>query len=225
MAREFNNNNANYLDAGDATEIDITGFPITVSCWALADDVGSERTPVGKWPGQYIVDVFTGKLTVGCGAAVYVGTTPISTGVWHHLCLAQDGSLLKGFLDGNEDASGAAGTIVNQATPLVFGNNGPAAGTPWDGLLAEVAIWDVRLLNSEITALAAQADPRSIQAGNLQGYWPLCGDQLPEPDLINGNDAAQVGSVTSAAHPFGGGCVDPGIQVLVPTRISGRGRW
>lgn len=60
-------------------------------------------------------------------------------------------------------------------------NQGGSAG--FNGLIAEVAIWNVALSAEQIAQVAASVSGASVVLpGNLAGYWHLCGLQSPEPD-------------------------------------------
>jgi hypothetical protein len=70
-----------------------------------------------------------------------------------------------------------------------------------DVLLAEAAIWNVALSDTEVAALAAGYSPKTIQPTALVAYWPLIGDWTPEIELISGQNFTIQGSLTQGAHP------------------------
>jgi hypothetical protein len=60
------------------------------------------------------------------------------------------------------------------------------------GKIAEVAVWNVALGDDEIASLAAGANPTTIEAEYLVGYWPL---------LSDANDDIGSNNLTLQPHP------------------------
>lgn len=54
--------------------------------------------------------------------------------------------------------------------------------SPFPGDVAQVAAWNIALSAGQITQLAAGRNPLTIAPGNLVGYWPVTGNNSPEPD-------------------------------------------
>lgn len=213
MSREFDNNGSNHLAVGDVAAIDITGTALTIHCWALLDTNNVQHKLVAKWAtaatdAQYLLSVNSaGKVEVAIvgsgGYEIAAGATTVSTGVWHPLALRKNGTgagALQAFLDGVSDASITSNqSIQNTATQLRFGTADD--GNPHDGLLCEIAIWDVALNDSELHALSRGVSPLLIRPANLKGYWPIFGTGSPERDYSGQGNAATIsGTLNPARH-------------------------
>lgn len=51
----------------------------------------------------------------------YTGTTTVTTGVWHHVAMVKTGATCKGFLDGVQEWSAAAGPMYEGSKALLIG--------------------------------------------------------------------------------------------------------
>lgn len=83
-------------------------------------------------------------------------------------------------------------------------NNSDVASTQWfSGPLADVAVWNVILTTSEITALCRGARPSRVRPLSLLSWWPLDGLQSPEPDLSgNAHNGTLTGTASALGPPF-----------------------
>ncbi|MGE5180169.1 MAG: LamG-like jellyroll fold domain-containing protein [Bacteroidota bacterium] len=108
------------------------------------------------------------------------GTTPITTGVWHHVAATYDGTTWKLYLDGALEASLAVGQPVasTSASPVAIGSaltsTGAASGF-FDGALDEVRIWNVARTQAEIIG-GLNAEIGGTATG-LVGRWGMNEDQ------------------------------------------------
>lgn len=82
----------------------------------------------------------------------------------------------------------AIGARVNSSTSWFF-----------DGLIAEVAIWDVALSGTDITALAAGDSPMSLATAPVR-YWRLK-DNGDLTDLVGAVELTATGATHSSDHP------------------------
>lgn len=239
MARDFTGNTANYLQVGDVSEIDITGTAITVSCWVQLDAVTLAQGLVTKFNAsgsrQYGLEISASPakadfvVSDGTNSTVCAGATTLTAGPWYHICGVQTSTDVFVYLNGAQDGTHATQrTLVNTTALLQFGKY-QTAGFPFDGRLAEIAIWNVSLSATEVAALAAGYPASGIQAANLRGYWQLKGESSPEPDTSgNSNNATINGTVNAANGPpikvggAGAGLVGTGADAVVFTE-TGRG--
>ena len=108
------------------------------------------------------------------------GTTPITTGAWHHVAATYDGATWKLYLDGNVEATLAVGQPAASASgsPVAIGSaltsTGVAAGF-FDGAVDEVRIWNVARTQAQI--LASINSEITGAATGLAGRWGLNEDQ------------------------------------------------
>jgi hypothetical protein len=198
LARDFPGTNGNYLSAGDAAAIDITGTYLTVCSWVYVRSFPSGAFKVFDKAGsalddrQYLFQVTSAsggpQFHIGdSGSRDFVDSNiPISLNRWHHILGVKNGTgagALRVFVDGIRGGAGGSSSetsnrsIQNLAYPLLMGNS-QSNDNPSDGLIAHAAIWAAGLTDTEILYLARGGDPRNIRRANLRGYWPM--DDYPD---------------------------------------------
>lgn len=163
--------------------------------------------------------------TVASGTAFAAG--------WHTAVGTYDtADKVRMYVDGTEAGTGTTGgnTIsydgtkslwfgVFDGTQLHYGT-GASAG---DRSLAEVAIWSAVLTTDERAAYDKGIAPRVINPNALVAYWPLIGQQSPEPELANGISAT-VTSAGTDVHPRTFFTLPRGLlRVGDPNVVSGTG--
>lgn len=99
-------------------------------------------------------------------ASTVESVVPVNDGAWHFLVATFDGSGLRDgiqlYIDGAKVATVAmgnsliTGTIPNNA-PLDIGGSAVASAPPFEGLIDEVAIWNIVLTQAQIQQLAGYA--------------------------------------------------------------------
>jgi beta-galactosidase len=78
------------------------------------------------------------------------GVTPVLDNQWHHLMGVYDGSTVRLYVDGQLDATGAAGTVNTTTDPVYIGSRSDNRTTRnWIGQIDEVRIYDRALNNAE----------------------------------------------------------------------------
>lgn len=99
---------------------------------------------------------------------------------WHSLVGRDDGTNIKTFLNGSEEASAARGTAgsdnARHLAVLALINELGAldSSSQWSGgMVGEVAVWRAALDVAEISALAKGFRATRIRPQSLYGYWPL----------------------------------------------------
>ena len=119
---------------------------------------------------------------------------PIRNNAWHHLLVTYDGSASSGsklYLDGTliSEQSEYGGLVSSsEAAPLTIGlaRPGPDSEGAFEGLIDDVAIWDVSLTSQQVSDLAGGMSP-----GVSAGYTPLIGLDLQDA-LAGQNSSAYV---------------------------------
>jgi len=86
-----------------------------------------------------------------------IGKTVISTAVvkdnqWHHIAGGYDGTNIFLYVDGNLQGtvSFAGGTLNTSGAPLVIGYDSCCSGRPFNGMIAELRIWNTARTQTEI---------------------------------------------------------------------------
>jgi hypothetical protein len=165
----------------------------------------------------------------GGSASTSAGT--VTNGTWAHLAAVfTSTSLRQAFLN-------AVGATTDTTLYTPFTANKTEIGIIGtldfaNGAIAEAGIWNVALTQDEITALAAGVPPLLIRPGSLKGYWPLWGDDSPEPDynpngtlnnlsLVNAPTKADHAPVTPWWEPFLVNDANAPIVIPVTTSLAG----
>lgn len=122
----------------------------------------------------------------------------VSIGVWAHAAATwNSGSSRFAFLNGAKgtDAGGTESIAVDR---FAIGAIAPAGGT----IVAEMGLWNAVLTDGEVLALAKGFAPSVIRPQSLVGYWPLFGNDSPEPDRSRSRyDLTLVSTPAKADHP------------------------
>jgi PKD repeat protein len=186
----------------DSASLNITNG-ITVEAWINRAVIGVQHSIVEKvgctaGQGGYVLRVTAGnRLLFGtrddCNTGTSVnGATSLAAGTWYHVAGVFDGAQLRVYVNGLLD--GTLATTRNPKSgnaPLKIGERANG-GTPFDGILDEVRIW-----NGARTAQQIQANMNRLLNGappGLSGYWRLDdGAGLAAADSSgNGNTATLV---------------------------------
>jgi hypothetical protein len=199
----FDNNgtDVNYFTRGSGDSyLDLGGnaTPWAISFWVNADALGSTVSIISKdnnggasgWGIQIqstgAVQWFTrdGVMNVLTG----IGLITTVAG-WQHVVVLNDGSFVRIYVDGNEEASVATLTFAVAAGTLVYLGRAPFGGFALDGQIDEVAVWSRFLSAVEVTAL--------YNAGG--------GQELGSPDR---GTHATLSSTTALIAPYTDGADD-----------------
>ena len=106
------------------------------------------------------------RLRTGSSTATLIaGTGTLSVGVWYHAAATYDGSDLRLFLDGAEVGRvGRSGSVsISASTPTWIGDNPPAGGRSFHGLIDAVRLFDRALHPLELEALARDGSMPGVQ--------------------------------------------------------------
>ncbi|HEY2951509.1 MAG TPA: LamG-like jellyroll fold domain-containing protein [Verrucomicrobiae bacterium] len=165
----------------NSPSVQITG-PITVEAWINRAVTGVQHSIVEKYGcaglGGYVLRVTANdKLLFGTrddcnnGTSV-VGVTTLAANTWYHVAGVWDGTALRIYLNGVLDTTALPTTRNPKAgtTPLKIGERGNG-GTPFNGLIDDVRLWNLARTDAQILA-----DKNHCLPGNtagLAGNWRL----------------------------------------------------
>ncbi|HEU4796378.1 MAG TPA: LamG-like jellyroll fold domain-containing protein, partial [Pyrinomonadaceae bacterium] len=201
-----------YLTASSSTSLNITGA-ITVEGWIKLNSIGAYQAIVsreafqqaGSGGGYRLVVTDTGKLRLDLFQShntytTAIGTTTITTGVWHHVAGVYDGSQMRAYLDGvlngsvstaNGPASGTGGFYIGRFSysfnPYYFG-----------GLIDEVRVSAAALYTSNFT-------PGLGPGSNVRGLWKFDGQTANDFSGNSNHGTLQNGATYSTDVPPAGG--------------------
>jgi hypothetical protein len=166
------------LEVAPSASLDLTG-DFTLAAWVRADPISD--VPPGRNPRLFQKGVTAGSSVYGLllesavePAVVRVfmtvdgvqeglnGTTAVTAGAWHHVVGVRDGSVLRVYLDGILDASGAfaVGPLATVAQPLFIGESPGNSDGAVTGAVDELHIYARALSAAEVEALACAPGAR-----------------------------------------------------------------
>lgn len=152
---------------------DLSGGPVSVAAWvypqsapnrysnvvSLADQFGSGRTNsvLIQHRGVDAGDPFLYAAHDGNGNIVNLRSPGVGAGDWHHVVLTQDGSHLRGYLDGEEVAESPKGVTDYVGNPTsvarVAMNAVGGSHTAYDALVDDVRVYRRALPAKEVAGL------------------------------------------------------------------------
>lgn len=163
-------------------------FPFTLSCWARPDLTGTLRTlfsmPRATFASNIALKQSAGNLWQA--VHVYGGTTgasssssSLSTGTWVHLVGVFNSNTSRTlYVDGSAQTADTTTVTTGTFKLPTLGYLQSPVGTfsqPYDGKLAECAVWSVALTDPEILSLARGFRPTLVRPQSLVYYAPLAG--------------------------------------------------
>jgi hypothetical protein len=214
MSRTFSANS----DHLDCTAVHTT-YPYTVSLWAKAGSIAGTQYYFTRGVGG-TSDNFTGiRVSASQLQAIIRDTTNSSanatpaapsTGAWElYTATFRNDTNRAAFINGaNKGTAAVAKTLT---APDALRISGTLLATPTSflqsgALVAHVGLWNIELADADILNLATKA-PNLVQAANLIEYWPLTGNQSPEPS--SGSQATNF-TVTGASYSTDNPIIDLG---------------
>jgi hypothetical protein len=138
-----------------------------------------------------------------------IGTTTITSNVWHHAAATYNGTKWQLFLDGGLEADVAVNqtprsdSIQHAGLGSALNSTGVAAGF-FQGTLDEARIWNFARTQSQIQGTMTQ----QVSSGaGLLGRWSMneaSGTTLPDSTIGGTNGTLVNGTVWAAGYPFSG---------------------
>jgi hypothetical protein len=196
----------------------VSTTPFTLSCWAKLTNLTNTHVVVAidtpSTSGYNVLGTldFCGACTSPADvprARSYDGThhianasTSYTTGSWVHICgvFTSTSSRFIYYNGGNK----VQNTGTDNATPselvICRSRRNSAQGPCVSGdFVAEVAVWDSALSDSDVVSLAGGTNPKDI-AGGPVAYWPLT-ETTTNEDQIGSNDLTENAITYSSDHP------------------------
>ena len=152
------------------------------------------------------------KLRFDCSAAngahEAISSSDIVVNEWFHVAAVvyavDNRALFFNYTDKTTNTDSISPSGVNFTTIGAMRTN--AYGWNWEGLLANLAVWDVALDDEEIKSLANGINPIKIRRDNLLKYYPLGGNNFSK-GILDGELLAVEGTSVLArgSRPILGG--------------------
>jgi len=210
MARLFDDASSEYLNNSSAV---VSAYPFTVSCWIYPDASDDQvvfsivsKTEAGRFHlvGLNTSDNAEVRTRNGGASTLGIATSgnTVTLDAWNHILgrfiSATDRRVI---LNGDTEATNATNSTPSSLTDTAIGRfDGISPGNYFSGRIAEVCIWDVDISNSVEQAALLGVQPARIQSNNIVSYWPIWGDDDPEPDLFGSTDMTVNNSPAKAVH-------------------------
>jgi len=212
-----------YVSVGTPSALDINTF--TISTWAKFDSI-TDETIVGEYldgSNYSTLRIYSGKIycygfTGGNVWEANTSSAVIATGQWYHIVATcgTDTSTPIIYVDGSAvGLEGVNGSAIGTAQRLGHDETNigryPVASRWLNGIISELAIWDVAIDADAVTALYGSGTPLNVlsDSGNydnsddLVGYWKNDGNVTWTDRSSNSNNGTASGSPVSIVIPEG----------------------
>jgi hypothetical protein len=164
----FNGQN-NYISISHDSSLNMTN-KMTVSAWVKSNDMGKENQDIlsKTESGSYslALNETDGEVDSKFAFLVninnnyeYVYSASHPQEEWYHVVGSYDGSEMKIYVNGIvEGTLSVSGSVKNNTSPLILGNESHQLNEPFDGTLDEIRIYNRLLLSSEVLALYQESN-------------------------------------------------------------------
>ena len=178
-----------YIDLGN---LQPSTTSLSISAWAYKTDT-SNASIIGRGASvDYGVFIYSGSLMFGLNSGSWSiiaisNFTSNYLNQWFHVCATWDGSTMKLYLNGNEEASASkTGTITYTSNDTTIGKNSTLSGFEWGGSLSNISIWNAALTSAQVTEIYNEGKPSNLN--NHSAYSNLVSwGQLGENSSFNSN--------------------------------------
>ncbi len=126
----------------------------------------------------------------------------ISSNVWHNITgvfAAHNNRTI--YVDGGNAVNNTTARTCGATTAAYVMSLDQTSGTPAADY-AHFAIWNIALSAQDAADLFSRG-PNGVQQANLVEYWPLNGNQSPEPSTLTANSLTVTSSNFTSLDPFG----------------------
>lgn len=211
MARFFDKNNPDFLDAGNPLPLNLIEDEGTFLVRFRLASVNGEGKLLAKWADagsrfQYLLSINSDdKCLFAINASSQksiVGTTVFTVGLWNVVIGVYDSAEMRLYCDAvQENSTPQSGNMPSTTAPVRIGAGSGGSGTenPFDGDISHVGVSSIALSENEI--ISASNGINLLQVGQWVSYWPLNG-QSPEADIIGGHNMTVNGTAVSEEPPI-----------------------
>jgi len=151
-----------YVGLGDRSGLNFSGTAaFTVEAWVKPGEADATGTLFARFDQgvaeQYYLGLENGVAVfhrADGATAPLSGTTLLEQGHWYHLACTFDGTFMRLYVDGTEEASQASGSVNDVSTRVLIGarRSSGAVSNGFIGALDEVRVWNTALDESAIQA-------------------------------------------------------------------------
>ncbi|MHC4475710.1 MAG: LamG domain-containing protein [Planctomycetota bacterium] len=216
MSRSFTRTSSQYLQASQSA---VTGPPFSMACWfntsnltdsmvlmCMANSASHTNLYNLLASGNIAGDRVRAQSRDSSGSVFAETSSGFSVDTWHHGCgVWVSTNERRAYIDGGNEGTYLANKSPTGIDVVSVGRVSDASpGGYYDGLLAEAAIWDSALSESEVAVLAKGYSPLFVRPESLVMYWPLVRESDGENediDKVGGYDLVDYNGPGDAAHP------------------------
>lgn len=191
----------------------ISAYPFSIACWFRSNDDTTHQTIFAMTSltgtvriyirGDVVGDPVRYDLEGGTGNHAISGGTFVAN-QWHHVCaVAASSTSATLYLDGSSIGTDTdSATVPSLTLTEFFVDQGSTVRAEYfSGDIAEVGVWTAALDAAEVNALSKAAAPSLLRPGSLEAYWPLLGNDSPEPDRWGSYNLTLNNAPVKATHP------------------------
>ena len=211
-----------YIDVGNSSSLQITGSALSIEVWlntsesnpgqwkrVVTKEVANNANPYVAYSLNRVAN--TNQLTFGVshgGAGTGASVTSVSSlpmGTWTHVVGTYDGSYLRLYINGSQDAQAAtSGSIVNTNQDVVIGADTAAATEYFNGMLDEVRIsTSGRSADWIATEYRNESSPSTFYSVGSATINGLNGSSAPYIAGLSPSSGAPTSTVTVLGANFG----------------------
>lgn len=208
MSRDFDGTDDNIIN----DNIALTALPYSFVAWMNSDSASAAQTIFGQTQAAgssgTFIDVRGDEAGDKASSRQQTNrfaqtSTGYSINTWHHIVgTLLDNDNRAAFIDG-----GSKGTNTTNSTFATFDRtmigrlmrSSPAG--PFDGEIAYCAGYNVELTDAEVAILAKGVNPFFFRNDALKVYYPLDGNDSPEPEYIGQLNGTVTGTVKGSTNP------------------------
>ena len=159
---DFESTNSESLSITDASQ---TGLDVTTAysacSWIKLESVGIAQRIIDKTAGGatgYEFSITTGNvLRIVNGGNVAASTVTLVAGKWYHVAVTYDGVFATFYINGNAEPVSFTTNVTDSIQAFTIGATA-GGGQHFDGLMKDVAFWNVALTPIQIKSLALGLD-------------------------------------------------------------------
>jgi len=210
---------SDYISMGDVLDFERTDA-FSISCWAKTSTTTYQIMVAKQGSGYRGYMFFIDGLARPGFSLVNTSTsneltgrisTAFADGEWHHFCMTYDGSSsitgLSIYVDGVSYAitniyNTLSATTLNSAA-FIIGQRAISGVFPWDGNIADVAVYDIELTQAQVRDVRNRGVPGDLTAlsteTDLVGWWMLEGLEDTLTTVLDASQNNNTGTATSLA--------------------------
>jgi len=188
----------------------LTAAPLTLACWVKPNSIRDHDAciTIGSSSANQLFALnlrassqVTMEVRDSSGGNLALSASDYSASVWQHVAGVCASTVSRqAFLDGVGGTVNTASRTPSSVDRIRIGEWTSTWARPFDGEIAECAIWNVALSAGEIAAMSNGLSPILIRPESLVSYYPLVRDYI---DHVGGNTVSPNNTVVWAnEHPI-----------------------